>query len=142
MRILQLAIGLMLLLSSAPSLAEQKFVKNDWDIHYIAFPSSFLQPEVARQYKLQRSKYMAVVNISVLDNKNDDKAQNVFVNGTAKNLLGQSKPLVFTKVTEGDAIYYLAQLKYNNEEVYNFNIDVQAGNRTETIKFSKKLYAD
>jgi hypothetical protein len=60
----------------------------------------------------------------------------------AKNLLGQRTKLDFVKVTEGEATYYLAQLKYDNEEIYNFEIDVQQGNKTETIKFSQKFYVD
>lgn len=122
--------------------AEQKFVKNDWDIHYIAFPATFIEPKVAKTYQLIRSKYKGIVNISVLDNTNKMKAQNAFVSGTAKNLLGQAQNLSFKKVEEGDAIYFLAQLDYNNEEIFNFTVNVQQGNRTETIKFSKKFYVD
>lgn len=131
-----------LVLLSFNSNAEQKITKGNWDIHYIAFPSSFIQPEIAKQYQLQRSKYLAIVNISVLDNKNNDKAQNAHVSGIAKNLLGQRFKLEFVKVTEGEATYYLAQLKYDNEEIYNFEIDVQQGNKSETIKFTQKFYVD
>lgn len=122
--------------------AEQKFVKGNWDIHYIAFPSSFLQPHVAKSYELTRSKYNAIVNISVLDNNNDMQAQNVYISGTAKNLLGQTKKLSFTKVEEDKAIYYLAQLEHRNEENVTINIKVQQGDRTEKIAFKKKLYVD
>lgn len=127
--------------SSFLAQAEQKFTKGSWDIHYIAFPSTFVKPETASQYNLQRSRYMAVVNISVLD-KDSQEAQFVNISGQAKNLLGQTKPLTFTRVTEGPAVYYLAQLQYRNEEIFNFEIDIQQGNRTETIKFNKKFYAD
>lgn len=121
--------------------SEQKITKGNWDIHYIAFPSSFVKPETAREYALERSRYMAIVNVSVLDSTTQ-KAQNVSLTGTAKNLLGQTKQLSFKKVVEGDAIYYLAQLKHRDEENLNFTIDVQRGNRTETINFKKKLYVD
>lgn len=124
------------------SLAEQKIVKGNWDIHYIAFPATFIEPEVAKTYKLQRSKYKGIVNISVLDNTEKMKAQNAYVSGKAKNLLGQTQTLTFKKVEEGDAIYYLTQLDYNNEEIFNFVIDVQLGDRVETIKFSQKFYVD
>lgn len=127
--------------SSFLAQAEQKFTKGSWDIHYIAFPSTFVKPETASQYNLQRSRFMAVVNISVLD-KDSQEAQFVNISGQAKNLLGQTKPLTFTRVTEGPAVYYLAQLQYRNEEIFNFEIDIQQGNRTETIKFNKKFYAD
>jgi hypothetical protein len=142
MKLLSSFILLLSALLSFNSHAEQKITKGNWDIHYIAFPSSFIQPEIAKQYQLQRSKYLAVINISVLDNKDNDKAQNAYVSGMAKNLLGQRTKVDFVKVTEGEATYYLAQLKYDNEEIYNFEIDVQQGNKTETIKFSQKFYVD
>ncbi|MDA8622146.1 DUF4426 domain-containing protein [Psychrosphaera sp.] len=126
---------------SPTTLAEQKITKGDWDIHYIAFPSSFIKPETARNYNLERSRYMAIVNISVLD-KESQQAQNVSLTGTAKNLLGQTKQLTFKKVQEKEAIYYLAQLKHRDEENLTFTVNVQRGNRTETIKFKKKLYVD
>ncbi len=129
------------LLFSTASHAEQKFVKNNWDIHYIAFPSTFIKPETAKNYQLQRSKYMALINISVLNNKTQE-ALKVNLQGTAKNLLGQTTRLEFKRVEEGDSVYYLAQLKYSNEEIFNFNITAQLGNRTETIKFKKKFYVD
>ncbi len=135
-----LTIALMLLLPLSVN-AEQKITKGDWDIHYIAFPSTFVKPETAKEYNLQRSRYMAVVNISVLD-ANSQEAQFVNVSGSAKNLLGQTKSLDFKRVTEGKAVYYLAQLGYRNEEILNFTIDVQQGNRVETIKFKNKFYAD
>ena len=139
---LKIVFGVLLAALSFASLAEQKFVKGNWDIHYIAFPATFIEPEVAKTYQLIRSKYKGSVNISVLDNKQKMKAQNSFVSGTAKNLLGQSQKLNFKKVEEGEAIYYLSQLDYNNEEIYNFVIKIQQGNRTETIKFSQKFYVD
>lgn len=135
-------LSLVFLLFTFFANAEQKVVKNDWDIHYIAFPSSFLEPDVAKTYELQRSRYMAIVNISVLDNKNDDKPQNVSIFGTARNLLGQTKPLAFKKVKEGIAVYYLAQVKYRDQETLNFDIKIQRGDRIENIKFKKKLYVD
>ncbi|NVK26325.1 MAG: DUF4426 domain-containing protein [Gammaproteobacteria bacterium] len=122
--------------------AEQKFVKGDWDIHYIAFPATFVEPDVAKNYQLIRSKYKGIVNISVLDNQQNMKAQNAYVSGTAKNLLGQRQELTFKKVEEGNAIYFLAQFDYNDQEAFNFSVDVQRGDRTETIKFSKTFYVD
>lgn len=142
MKLIKLILTLALTVSAFATHAEQKVVKNDWDIHYIAFPSTFLEPKVAKQYGLTRSKYQAVVNISVLDNTNKDKAQNAYVSGFAKNLVGQTMELDFKKVEEGDAIYYLAQLQYHDNEPVKFTILVQQGNRTETFKFDKKFYVD
>ncbi len=133
---------LVAILFSPIASAEQKVVKGNWDIHYIAFPSTFLSPEVANNYNIQRSKYNAVINISVLDNENKDKAQNAFVRGVVRNPLGQNQNLQFVKVQEGDAIYFIAQFSHLDNETYRINIDVQQGNRTETFKFSKKMFVD
>ena len=135
-------LAIALLASSFGTSAEQKVVKNDWDIHYIAFPSTFLEPKVAKQYGLTRSKYQAVINISVLDNTQQDKAQKASITGFANNLVGQTISLDFKKVVEGEAIYYLSQMQYHDNEPIKFTILVQQGNRTETFKFSKKFYVD
>ena len=42
-----------LLLFSTNSFAEQKIVKGNWDIHYIAFPSTFIKAETAKEYGLK-----------------------------------------------------------------------------------------
>lgn len=139
--LLTLLVLVATLLFSGLSMAEQKITKGNWDIHYIAFPSAFIKPETARSYQLERSRYMALINISVLETSSQ-QAQNVSLTGTARNLLGQTTQLDFKKVEEGESIYYLAQLKYSNEEIFNFSIDVQRGNRTENIKFKQKFYVD
>lgn len=131
-----------LLAFSGQSLAEQKFVKGNWDIHYIAFPSSFLEPKIAKEYGLTRSKYQAVINISVLDNSNKDKAQRAYLSGFAKNLAGQTISLDFKKVEEGDAIYYLSQFKYHDNQPVKFTVMAQLGDRIETIKFNKRFYVE
>lgn len=145
MKWLNSLIGYTLLLLAGLSCsanAEQKIVKDNWDIHYIAFPSTFLEPSVAKAYDLQRSRYQALINLSVLGNQNGMKPQRVFISGTAKNLLGQTTQLEFTRVDEKDATYYLAQLKYSNEEIFNFDITIRKGDRVEKLKFKKKFYVD
>ena len=121
--------------------AEQKEVLGNWDVHYIAFPSTMLTPQIAQANGIVRSKYNSVVNISVLDSATK-QAQDVSVVGTATNLLGTKKPLSFKKVVEGEAIYYLATLKFANLETYRFAIDVQNGNETQTLNFQQKMYAE
>lgn len=137
-----LAFGLCALLFwLAPAHAEQYKTLGKWDVHYIVLNSTFLQPEIARQYSIQRSKYNAFINISVLD-KDSHKAQDVVVTGQAKNLLGTIKKLNFAQVQEGDAIYYLAQLPFDHRETYRFEIKVRHGNNEEVLKFQQELVTD
>lgn len=113
-----------------------------WQVHYIAFPSTFIQPKIAKAYDLERSNYKGIVNISILKNNVDKTAQSAVLSGTAKNLLGNAQQLTFKEVTEGDSIYYLAQVKFNNEEIYRFDINIQQGNTVQKLQFQQKFYVD
>lgn len=121
--------------------AEQKQVLGSWDIHYIAFNTTFLTPQVAKDNGIVRSKFNGLINISVLDRK-DKTAQSVILTGQAKNLIGVIKKLTFKQVNEGKAIYYLAVLPFSDREQYRITIDVNDGLDQRTLKFQHKFYAD
>ncbi|MGB0938401.1 MAG: DUF4426 domain-containing protein [Colwellia sp.] len=131
------------LLNMNNAFAENMQKLSNWDVHYIALDSTFITPEVAKAYQISRSRYNALVNISVLDNSKAGKpAKHVSIIGTAKNNLGQFKTLEFSEVTEGDAIYYLAQVAVNNEETVHFSLEISDGTKTQTLKFYQKFYID
>lgn len=113
------------------------------NVHYMAIGSTFFTPEIAKAYGITRSRYNGLVNISVLDNtKTGNPAKTISITGQAKNNLGQFKSLEFTEVKEGDAIYYLAQVSYHNEETLHFTLDINDGKEQQTLKFSQKFYVD
>ncbi|EKE83726.1 DUF4426 domain-containing protein [Idiomarina xiamenensis] len=112
-----------------------------WDVHYIAFAATFLTPEIANQYGIQRSAYKGVVNISLLDSSSQ-AAQAAGVSGYALNSLGQRQELAFKEVKEGDAIYYLAQVNYTNAETLRFIIDLTDGRQSHQLRFSQIFYSD
>ncbi len=113
------------------------------NVHYMAIGSTFFSPEIAKAYGIKRSRYNGLVNISVLDNtKKGMPAKVVSITGKAKNNLGQFKTLEFTEVREENAIYYLAQVNYNNEETLHFDLLITDGNEQQQLKFSQKFYVD
>jgi len=113
------------------------------DVHYMAIGSTFFTPEIAKVYGIIRSRYNGLINISVLDNtKAGNPAKTVSITGKAKNNLGQFKTIEFTEVKEGEAIYYLAQIKYSNEETIHFTLAINDGKEQQTLKFSQKFYVD
>jgi hypothetical protein len=136
--IISLTLGLLL---SSPVSAEQKQELGKWEVHYIALNSTFLTPQVAKQYGIVRSKFNGLINISVLD-RQDKAAQSVVLTGEAKNLLGVIKKLTFKQVTEGKAIYYLAVLPFSDLEQYRISININDGTEQKTLKFQHKFYAD
>ena len=113
------------------------------NVHYMAIGSTFFTPEIAKVYGITRSRFNGLINISVLDNSKAGKpAKTVSITGKAKNNLGQFKAVDFTEVKEGDAIYYLAQIKYSNEETIHFTLNINDGKEQQTLKFSQKFYVD
>ncbi len=123
--------------------AENMKKLGNMDVHYMAIVSTFLTPEIAKSYGIQRSKYNSLLNISVMDNQQENKpAKTVKITGQARNNLGQLKALAFNEVIEGDAIYYLAQVSFNNEETLHFTIKINDGKEQQTLKFSQKFYVD
>ncbi|MFM9458705.1 DUF4426 domain-containing protein, partial [Streptomyces europaeiscabiei] len=72
---------------------------------------------MARATNLSRNKNNAIINISVLDSQTQ-QAQQVQIGGIARNLLGQQRNLTFREIKDGDAIYYIAVMPFQNEEQY------------------------
>jgi len=130
-----------MLIFSSQANAEQKQVLGSWDVHYIALNSTFLSPDVAKKYGIVRSKFNALINISVLD-REEKSAQSVILTGEAKNLMGVVKKLTFKQVKEGKAIYYLAVLSFSDLEQYRISINISDGLEQKTLKFQHKFYAD
>lgn len=131
-----------LLVTTAPAHAEQMHKMGNWDVHYIALGSTFLTPKVAKTYGLVRSKYNGIINISILKRDKGGKAEQVSIQGTAKNLVGNTKKLQFKEITEGESVYYIAQLSYSNEETFSIEITMRQGNREERFTFSETFYAE
>ena len=123
--------------------AENMKKMGDINVHYIAIGSTFLTPEIAKAYGIERSRYKGLINISVLDNtQKGNPSKTVFINGKARNDVGQIKSLDFTEVKEGDAVYYLAQVNYTNEETIYFDINISDKGQKHNLKFSQKFYVD
>lgn len=142
------SVLLSLFFMALPTQAEQKQVFGRYEVHYIAINSTEITTEVAKQYQLTRSRQLALLNISVLEAGSNDQdlptPVNATLNGRMENLIGQRQTLSFQRVQEGQAVYYLAQFEFDDEDTYRFIIDVkpETGERSYTVKFSQKLYRE
>jgi len=130
-------------LFSSVVMAENMKKIGSMNVHYMAIGATFLTPEIAKAYGIERSRYNGLINISVLDNsKKGTPAKTVSITGTARNDIGQIKSLEFQEVTEGEAIYYLAQVRYSDEETYYFELEITDGTERHKMKFKQKFYVD
>lgn len=98
----------------------------EYELHYIAISSTFLDPKIAQQYGLIRSKALGLLNISLLKRLSDGgrKAESALVQGTVTNEIQQQLPLSFKQVIEGESVYYLAQAQYVEGQHLRFDIQV------------------
>ena len=135
----RLAILLLTLGLAFPAFAERLQRFGDLEVHYNVFNSSFLQPDVAKASNLVRSKTQGVVNVVVM---RAGKSVPAAVSGTVKNLLGQSTPLNFQNVTEGDALYHMAQFKMTEREVLTFDLKIQEGGASHDLNFNQEVFPD
>ncbi|GIU11948.1 DUF4426 domain-containing protein [Shewanella morhuae] len=124
--------------------AEQKETIGNFDIHYMALGSTFLTPSIAKSYGIQRSSYRGIINIAVLDNSETNKpAVPVEITGVANNLLDARINLTFKEIREGDAIYYIAEIPYRDDQEINFNIAIKHSNQLNTnLQFKQKFYVE
>ena len=119
--------------------AEQMQRFGQYELHYIVIPTTMLKPEIAAEYDISRGKDRALVNVSVLNR--EKKAVDATITGDSQNLLGQLQDLDFKQVTEGDAIYYLAEIRFTDQEVHRIQIEATAPDGKSTLlKFNQKLY--
>ena len=143
---LLLAISLLIATTTAfaTTQAGQFQQSGRYQIHYMALSTTFLTPEVSKNYGIKRSRYNAFVNISILDTlQPGNPAVRGQVTGKAINLTGNTKTLKFKEIIEGDAIYYIAQLPFRNEERFTISVDsVNRDGLNSKINFKQQFYAD
>ena len=115
------------LLIASVSWAEQKQTIGEYEVHYSAFNSTFLEPDIAQNYQIQRSKYRGVVNITVLKKLEDGTTKPVraFIKGKTSNLIQQSNTLSFRPIMETNAIYHIAEFKIASEDTLTFTLYIQ-----------------
>ncbi|MCL1157936.1 DUF4426 domain-containing protein [Shewanella inventionis] len=124
--------------------AEQKQQVGNFDIHYMALNSTFITPEVAKTYGIERSGYNGLVNITVLNtNLKGNPAVAVEISGIANNLIDARITLDFKEIREGDAIYYIAEVPFRDDQEVNFDIAIKYANQLNTsLKFKQKFYVE
>jgi len=128
-------------------LAEQKIVQGSFQAHYSVFPSNVISPEIAATYKIKRSNYRGIVNITpqkILDKENNIGIR-AKVSGNARNLLGNTQELEFREIIEGDVIYYIAEFSFSNEEIFRFTFNIipdDSQSENIQLKFQQQFYTE
>ncbi|WP_339339340.1 DUF4426 domain-containing protein [uncultured Oceanicoccus sp.] len=122
---------------------ETSKVFGDYEVHYSVLNSTFISPKVAQVYGIVRGKDRALINIAVRKRlaRGETSAKKSIVRGSSSDLI-HTAPLDFQEIVEQGAIYYIAELRFNNKELRTFTISIQpdANIAPYTLKFNKILY--
>ena len=117
-----------------------------YQMHYNAFRSDTLKPEVARAYGIERSKNRVTLNVTVLRKEGTAQPTPVEaeVSVEAYNLNGQQKQMSIRRVNEGAAIYYIGETGINGAEILAFNIKATPLNDTTLLegKMRREFFSD
>lgn len=116
-----------IILMSPMALAQDEYQLSfaNYTVHYNAFPSEFLEPQVSKTVGIKRSASRGVLAIAVKEKLgNTSRSVKADINGTATNLIGQIRKLDMIEVKDGDVVYYLGQFTVAHDEMLRFNIGV------------------
>jgi hypothetical protein len=124
------------------SLAQQSETFGPFELYYSVVNTTFLDPKIATNYGITRGEKRAILNLAVRENlTNGSAARAMVLRGRTWDLI-QNQTLEFTEIREGDAIYYIAEFPFINEEWRFFEIDFRpaGADQTYSFQFKRQLY--
>ncbi len=142
-----LAVSALALLSGHAAAQQYEQIDN-YQIHYSAVNTSFLPEEVAREHNIQRSQVMALLNVSVLEEREDGttRALPVSVNGTVGGLSSSDArtSLSFRTLRGGDAPSQVAVFRIQDDEAMRFDLEVLHDRNEDParISFIQRFYIE
>ena len=129
-----------------PASAQQSQMFGPYELHYSVVNTTFLAPEVASAYGIVRARDRAIVNLAVREHLADgtSAARTLQLEGRTWDLIQKGHPLEFNEVREGQAIYYLAEIGFLNEDWHFFEVTFRPEGAREsfTFEFKQQLYQD
>ena len=129
-------LSLFLLTTSFTANSQQYKTFGDYSIHYSAFRTDALTPEIARVYDITRSKNRALLNITILKKTETMKPVRATIVATATNLSSQLKTFEMREIRDQEAIYYITEVYVAHREILRFNVAVTPEGEENTYSFS------
>ena len=124
--------------------AQQSEMFGPYELHYSVVNTTFLAPEVAAAYGIVRGKQRAILTLAVREHQEGSAGTRpMLLKGRTWDLI-QNQTLEFLEIREGQAVYYIADFKFINEEWRFFEVDFrpEGADETYTFQFKHQLYVD
>jgi len=112
-------------------------------VYYNVFSSTMIPPDIAEIYNLVRAKDQVYVNVALVK-KTGGNGIPAILSGYHRNLMQQKFELEFIEIKESTATYYLAPIRFFNEEILHIDLTVGSLDKTDvgSVTITKKLYKD
>jgi hypothetical protein len=137
-----MAIAALFVMSTAQAASPQVF--GDYTVHYSAFTTDALQPNMAEAYNIVRSKNRGMFTLSVMkkDLAPEGKPVRASVIASASNLTGQFRKFNVREIEDGNTIYYISVFHVAHEEMLDFNIQIQPEGESNSfnVKFRQQFF--
>ena len=112
----------------------------DLQVHYNAVPTATLEPAVARQYNIVRSRNRGLLTVSLL---RDGETVPGALQASATTLNDVLRQISMRQIREGDAVYYLGTFPVAHEELLRFEIRGSAqGGDPFTVTFRQRFFTE
>ncbi|MGM0702066.1 MAG: DUF4426 domain-containing protein [Pseudomonadota bacterium] len=140
-------IAVLLLGFSLPLAAQQFEQVGDYQIHYSAVSTRFLSAEITQAHDIPRSEAMALLNVSVLEERDDGTTRpvNAQVNGKVSELgSDDGSPLAFRTLRDDDVVSQIAVFRIHADAPMRFDLDVRYDRNAEPaeVSFIQRFYIE
>jgi Domain of unknown function (DUF4426) len=137
---------LLMLWQALPATAQQSKMFGPYELHYSVVNTTFIEAKVAATYGITRGEERAILNLSVREHlaTGDTVARPMQLKGSSRDLLQKLDTLEFQEIREGPAIYYIAEVKFLNEEYRFFEVYFrpEGAEQTYTFELKHRMYKD
>ena len=150
--VLRFSLLLVFMFASATAMAQQSQDFGQYVVHFNALKTDLIPPEVAKQYSIQRSDSIALLNVTVLRKvmNNPGTPVKADVTAYAMNLTGQRRDITIREISEpqreGDsgAVYYIGEFRIHNRETFDFTLDVkpQGEDQPLQVRFRQQFFTE
>lgn len=146
-RIAAAVFVLIALLAALPAMAERAHTDGEYTVHYNVIPTTALDAAVARGYGITRSGTLALINVAVLRQGQDEatpQAVAARVVAHVRSLTGQRNAIELRELRDQDAIYYIGEFRIRGEENLRFDLEVtpEAARRSISVRFEHLLIGE
>lgn len=140
--------AVLLLAPTLPLSAQQYEQVGNYQIHYSAVNTSFLSEEISRAHDIPRNRAMALLNVSVLEERDDGTTRpvNAQVDGRVGELGGdESSPLAFRTLRDDDGLLsQIAVFRIHEDAPMRFDLDVRYDRNADPaeVSFIQRFYIE